>query len=63
MTVRRDPNRATIGPASGSEMTDPAASESSTKPSCDGSRCKWVLTCGMRDAQLAKPNPAPAKAT
>ena len=63
MTVRREPNRATIGPASGSEITDPAASESRTSPSCEGSRSRRALTCGIRDAQLAKPNPAPANAT
>ena len=58
VTVRREPNRETIGPESGSAGTDPAAIASSTRPSADGPRSRRSLTCGMRDAQLANANPA-----
>ena len=38
-TVRREPNRATTGRDSGSAVTHPADTDSSTMPSVDGSSC------------------------
>ena len=57
VTVRREPHRATIAPASGSAATEPAAMASSSRPRADGSSSRCCLTWGMRDAQLAKPKP------
>jgi hypothetical protein len=61
-TVTRGPNRVTTGPASGSATTDPAAVASNTKPSCDAFKPSSCLTCGIREAQLAKQKPMLTKA-
>jgi hypothetical protein len=60
--VRREPKRVTIGPDSGSPMTEPAAIASSSSPSCEGSSPRRSLTCGIREAQLANPKPLAANA-
>jgi hypothetical protein len=52
----------TTGPDSGSAVTDPAATASSSSPSCDGLSSSRSLTCGIRVAQLAKAKPFAAKA-
>ncbi len=57
VAVRREPQRATIVPDSGSATTEPSAMASSSRPSADGSSPSRALTWGMREAQLAKPNP------
>ena len=56
-TVRREPIRATTGPARGSEITEPAAIESSTSPSSAEDSPSRSRTWGISDAQLAKENP------
>src|SRR3954466_749469 len=61
--VRREVHRLTRAPDSGIAMTEPAAIESSTRPSSDALSPRWVRTCGMREAQLAKAKPAPMNAT
>jgi hypothetical protein len=62
VTVRREPKRAMSGPDAGSATTDPAAMDSSTSPSSEGPRSRWLRTCGMREAQLAKAKPEPMNA-
>jgi hypothetical protein len=61
VTDRRDPNRPTSGPDSGSAISEPTAIADRIRPSRDGSRCRWARTCGIRDAQLEKAKPSPAK--
>ena len=63
VTVRAVPSRVTTTPASGSATREPRATASSTSPSVDGDACSASRSCGMREAQVAKPNPAPMKAT
>ncbi len=55
--VSREPQRATSVPDSGSATTEPSAMASSSRPSADGFKPSLALTWGMREAQLAKPNP------
>ena len=62
VTVRREPSRCTMSPASGSAISEPAAIASSTRPSSAELRSRSSRTCGMRDAQLAKAKPEPMKA-
>ena len=57
------PMRVTMMPASGSEITEPTAIESSTRPRLPGSRASACLTWGMRAAQLANAKPEALKAT
>ena len=61
-TVRREPKRATNGPARGSEMTEPAAMASSTRPSSAEERPRRSRTWGISEAQLAKAKPVAMKA-
>lgn len=56
--VRRDPSRVITGPESGREITDPAALARSTSPRLAGVSSSASRTWGIRDAQLAKANPA-----
>ena len=62
-TARAVPIRVTSTPASGSATSEPSATASSTSPRVDGDACRASRTCGIRDAQLAKPKPLPMKAT
>jgi hypothetical protein len=57
-TVRREPKRATMWPEATSEVSEPAAMDSSTRPSRDGLRCNASRICGMRLAQLDIATPA-----
>ena len=57
VTTRRDPKRWINGPDSGSPTTEPTAIANSTKPSSVALRSSCPLTCGIREAQLAKANP------
>ena len=48
---------------SGIAISEPTATASRIRPSWDGDACSASRICGIRDAQLAKPNPAPMNAT
>ena len=61
--ARAAPIRVTTIPASGIAMSEPTATASKIRPSSDGVACRASRICGMREAQLAKLNPLPMKAT
>jgi hypothetical protein len=46
----------------GSDTSEPSAMDSSSRPRAEGWRWRRSRTCGMREAQLAKAKPEPAKA-
>ena len=60
-TVPREPKRVTTGPDSGSASSAPRDGASSSRPSCDASSSSRSLTCGMREAQVANPQPLTKK--
>jgi len=61
MAIIRLPNFATSQPAIGSDVISPIGKLSRTAPSFALFKCSFVWISGIRDAQLAKHNPAKKK--
>ncbi len=57
-TVRVSPSQLMTSPDSGVAMTAPTAMHSKMSPSTPGVTRSSLRTCGIREAQLAKMNPA-----